>query len=111
MVAVRIPVAVGILLRGDVVDDKISGVIPVQTSDDVQKCGFTGTGRPQDSNKLIVPEIQGHTVQSFLMQLTGNIFFSNILNLKHLAPLLVYNQSILPCFDIKFSLLFLKYMI
>ena len=57
MVAVRIPVAVGILLRGDVVDDKISGVIPVQTSDDVQKCGFTGTGRPQDSNKLIVPEI------------------------------------------------------
>ena len=41
MVPVRIPVPVFILFSRNTVNDQISAVIPVQTSDNVQKCGLS----------------------------------------------------------------------
>ena len=43
MITVGIPVSVLIFFRGNAIDDKISAVVAVQSSDNIQKCGFTGT--------------------------------------------------------------------
>ena len=43
MITVRIPVSVLIFFRGNAIDDKISAVVAVQSSDNIQKCGFAGT--------------------------------------------------------------------
>ena len=43
MITVRIPVSVLIFFRGNAIDDKISAVVAVQSSDNIQKRGFTGT--------------------------------------------------------------------
>ena len=43
MITVRIPVSVLIFFRGNAIDDKISAVVAVQSSDNIQKRGFAGT--------------------------------------------------------------------
>lgn len=43
MITVRIPVSVLIFFRGNAIDDKISAVVAVQSSDNIQKRGFSGT--------------------------------------------------------------------
>ena len=43
MITVRIPVSVLIFFCGNAIDDKISAVVAVQSSDNIQKRGFAGT--------------------------------------------------------------------
>ena len=83
MVPVGIPVPVRVFSGGNAVDDQIAAVIPVQTADDVQQCGLTGAAGAQNGHKFIVPQIQAHTVQCSLHQFTGDILFSDVLDLKH----------------------------
>ena len=83
MIAVGIPITVSVFLCGNAVDYQITAVIPVQTTDHIQQCGLAGTTGAQNCHKFIVTQIQAHTCQRRLHQFTGNICFSNILNLKH----------------------------
>ena len=43
MITIGIPVSVLIFFRGNAIDNKISAVVAVQSSDNIQKRGFTGT--------------------------------------------------------------------
>ena len=43
VVSIRVPVAVLVFFCGDSVDDKIPGVVAVQTADDIQQRGLSGT--------------------------------------------------------------------
>ena len=81
VVAVGIPVPVGIVLGRNAVDDEIAAVIAVQTADDVQKRGLTGAGGAQDGYEFVVPEGQAHPVQGHLDKIAGLILLADILYL------------------------------
>ena len=94
MVPISIPVSVFILFGRGSVDDKVTFIITIQTSDNIQQGRFPGTGRSQNSDKLIVAKIQADIIQCFLQEVTCFIFFSDISNLKHLF------HSTFKCFQI-----------
>ena len=94
MVPIGIPVPVFILFGRGSVDNKVTFIITVQASDNVQQGRFSGTGRSQDSDKFIVAKIQADIIQCFLQEISCFIFFSDISNLKHLF------HSTFKCFQI-----------
>ena len=104
MITIRIPVSVFIFLRWYSIDDQISAVISVQTTNDIQKRCLSRTTRSQNSNKFIISEIQTDIIQCFLYQITCSIFLANMLYLKHafspfpitIQPLFYYST---PCLD------------
>ena len=68
VVAVGIPVPVAVFFRGDIVDNEVTGIIAVQSADDIQECGLAGTGRTENRDKFIVAEGQRNMVQRTLNQ-------------------------------------------
>ena len=86
VVAVGIPIPVGILPGGDAVDDQIAAVISIQTAHHIQQRGLAGAAGAQNGNKFIVPEVQADPIQGRLDQFTGHIFLSNLFDLEHDAP-------------------------
>ena len=91
VVAVGIPVPVIVFLGGNAVDDQITAVVTVQTADDIEQRGLAGAGGAQDGNKLIVPQVQTHSVQGCLHQISRNILFSDVLDLQHMISSLPKN--------------------
>ena len=57
MIAVGVPVAVLVFFGRDAVDDQISGVVAVQSSDNVQESGLSRSARAQDRDEFVVPEV------------------------------------------------------
>ena len=83
MIPIGIPVSVFIFFRGNPVDDQITTIVTVQSTDDVKKRRLSRTTRSQDRNKFIVPEIQAYIIQCLLYQRTCTVFFADMLDLKH----------------------------
>ena len=83
MIPIGIPVSVFIFFRRNPVDDQITTIVPIQSTDDVKKRRLSRTTRSQDRNKFIVPEIQAYIIQCLLYQRTCTVFFTDMLNLKH----------------------------
>ena len=95
MVAVGVPVAVLVFFCGDSVDDEVTGIVTVQTADDVQQGGLSGTAWAKNGDELIVSEIEADSVQCHLFQIAGDVFFGNVLYLQHevlRSCLLAYNN-------------------
>ena len=63
VVAVGVPIAVGVLFGGDPVDDKVTAVVPIQAADDVQQGGLTGAGGAQDGDEFAVAQVQADIIQ------------------------------------------------
>ena len=74
VVAVGVPVAVGVLLGGDAVDDQVTAIIAVKAANDVEQCGFAGAAGAQDGDKLIVTEVQADIVEGDLFQIACFVF-------------------------------------
>ena len=83
VVAIRVPVAVGIFLGGDAVDDQITAVVAVQTANDVQQGGLTGTAGAENGDEFVVPQVQADIIQCFLHQIAGFVFFLDVVELEH----------------------------
>ena len=83
VVPVGIPVLVSVFFCGDPVDDQISGIVAVQSPDDIQKRGLAGAAGAEDRHKFAVAEIQAHVVQRFLYELSGPVFLADVFDLKH----------------------------
>ena len=83
VVAVGVPVAVGVLFGGDAVDDKVAAVVAVEAADDIQKSGLARAGRAQNGDELVVAEVEADTVEGVLDQLPGLILFADLFELKH----------------------------
>ena len=66
MVAVGIPIPVLISLGRYAVDYKITAVISVKTSDNIEQCGLARAARTQNGNKFIVTQVQADVVKSLL---------------------------------------------
>ena len=69
VVAVGVPVAVGVFFGGD--------------ADDVQQGGLAGTAGAENGNKFIVPQVQADVIQCFLDQIAGLVFFFDVFELEH----------------------------
>ena len=83
MVTIGVPIPVGIFLGGNAVDNQITAVVAIQTANDIEQRGLTGTAGAQNGHELIVPQGQAHAVQRYLNQISGHIFLSNVLDLQH----------------------------
>ena len=83
MIAVGVPIPIGIFLCGNTVDDQIAAVITVQATNYVQKRRLSGATGSQNRHKFIIPQIQAYTVQRGLHQFAGDILLFNIPNLQH----------------------------
>ena len=81
VVAVGVPIAVGVLFCGDPVDDKVTAVVPVQAADDVQQGGLTGAGGAQDGDKFAVAQVQADIIQCGLYKVTGFVFLADLFQL------------------------------
>ena len=75
VVAVGVPVAVGVLFGGDAVDD--------QTADDVQQGGLAGAAGAKDGDELAVAEAQADLVKGCLDQVAGLVLLVDLFELKH----------------------------
>ena len=65
VVAVGVPIAVGVLFGGDPVDDKVTAVVPIQAADDVQQGGLTGAGRADDRQRLALFQCERDVLENF----------------------------------------------
>ena len=74
VVAVGIPVAVGVLFGGDAVDDQVAAVVPVKAADDVQQGGLAGTTGAEDGDKFVVAQVQADLIQCSLDKVAGLVF-------------------------------------
>ena len=83
VVAVGVPVAVGVLFGGDAVDDEVAAVVPVQTADDVQQGGLAGAAGAKDGDELAVAEVQADLVKGCLDQVAGLVLLVDLFELKH----------------------------
>ena len=83
VVAVGVPVAVGVLFGGDAVDDEVAAVVPVQTADDVQQGGLAGAAGAKDGDELAVAEAQADLVKGCLDQVAGFVLLVDLFELKH----------------------------
>lgn len=81
VVAVGVPIAVGVLFGGDPVDDKVTAVVPIQAADDVQQGGLTGAGGAQDGDEFAVAQVQADIIQCGLYKVTGFVFLADLFQL------------------------------
>ena len=81
VIPVGIPVPVLVFSGGRSIDDEISAVISIQTTDDIEKGCLTRTAGAENGNELIVPEIETDIIQSLLHQIPGAVFFFDVLDL------------------------------
>ena len=81
MVPVGIPVSVFVFFCRNAVDDQVSAVIAIQSSDDIQKRRLSRAAWSQNRHKLVVAQIQTDVIQRFLHQIPGSVLFAYMLNL------------------------------
>ena len=78
VVAVGIPVPVGVLPGGDTVDDEVAAVVPVKSADDVQQRCLARAAGSKNGHKLIIPQIQADGVQRGLHQFPCFVLFMDL---------------------------------
>ena len=83
VVAVRVPVAVGVFLGGHAVDDKVALVVAVKAADDVQEGRFARAALSEDRDKFAVPQAERNAVQRLLRQRAGFVYFFDVCDRKH----------------------------
>ncbi|MNI92283.1 hypothetical protein D3C73_1500560 [compost metagenome] len=77
VVAVRIPVAVLVVLRGRSVDNQVAAVVLVEPPDDVQAGGFARAARSQNRHEFVRAKPQVDAVQRLLGKASGGVAFGN----------------------------------
>ena len=97
MVSIGIPVSVLVFLCGNPVDNQITAVVPVKTTNNIEKGGFSGAAWPKNCHEFIVPKRQAYPIQCPLHQVSCSVFFVYVFNLKHLllpfCPILVADKT------------------
>ena len=98
MISIRVPVPVFIFFRRNPIDDQIATIVPVKTTNNIQKSGFSRTAGTKNCHKFIVPKTKAHSVQGTLYQISCSVFFVYVFDLKHLLLpfcriINVYNHS------------------
>ncbi len=93
VVAVGVPVLIGIFFGGDAVDDEVAGVVPVETADDIEQRRFSRAARAQDGDELVVPEGQGDVVEGGLREVARHIGFADAFYFQHASTPSILDKS------------------
>ena len=83
VVAVGVPVPVGVAAGGDAVDDELAAVVAVEAADDVEQRGLARAAGAEDSDKFAVAQVEADPVERCLCQIAGGVFLFDIDKLKH----------------------------
>ena len=83
VVAVGVPVAVGVLFGGDAVDDELAVVVAVEAADDVEQRGLARAAGAEDGDEFAVAQVEADPVERCLCQIAGGVFLFDIDKLKH----------------------------
>ena len=83
MVAVGVPVLVGVVLGRDAVDDNVARVGVVKAAKDVEHGCLTRARWAQNGSKLVVPKRNRHVVERDLRERRHLIGLADVLQLKH----------------------------
>ena len=63
VISVYVPIAVGIIFRGNAADDEIAGRVMVESADDVQKRCFSASRRTEYGNEFIGAEFERYAFE------------------------------------------------
>ena len=83
VVAVGVPVPVGVAAGGDAVDDELAAVVAVEAADDVEQRGLARAAGAEDGDKFAVAQVEADPVERCLCQIAGGVFLFDIDKLKH----------------------------
>ena len=83
VVAVRVPVAVVVLLCGAAVDNEVAGGVAVQAADDVQQRGLAAAGLAQDRNELVFTKGNVDALECFDLRRAGLVDFGDVFQFQH----------------------------
>ena len=86
MIAVGVPVAIGVFLGGNAVDYQDALVVVVKAADDVEHGGLARTRGAQNSGEFVVAERDGDAVQGRLREIAGGVRLADIGELEHVVP-------------------------
>ena len=81
VVAVGVPVARLVVLRGDAVDDEVAALEAVEASDDVEHRRLAGARLAQNSDEFVVTERHRDLVERHLHQVGGLVGLDDLLEL------------------------------
>ena len=83
VVAVGVPVPVGVAAGGDAVDDELAVVVAVEAADDVEQRGLARAAGAEDGDEFAVAQVEADPVERCLCQIAGGVFLFDIDKLKH----------------------------
>ena len=83
MVAVGVPVLVGVVLGRDAVDDDVARVGMVKAAEDVEHRGLARAGGAQHGHELVIPKRHRHVVQRDLREAGRDVSLADVPQLKH----------------------------
>ena len=83
VVAVGVPVAVVIFLRGAAVDDEVAGGVAVESADDVQQRGLAAAGLSEDRHELILAEGDVDALERLDLRRAGLVYLGDVFQFQH----------------------------
>ena len=86
VIAVGVPVAVGVLLGGAAVDDQVAVGVTIQTAENVEQRGFTTARRAEDRDELVVAEGKVNAAQGVdaVLIVADRIGLYDVFELQHI---------------------------
>ena len=85
MVAVGIPIAVAILLGGTAVNDQVAAGVLVKSADDVEKRGFSASGRAENRDKLVFPKLNVNAAERVYRGVANGILLCDSFQYQHIV--------------------------
>ena len=86
VVAVAVPVGVGIILCGAPVYDQVAGAVLVKPADDVQECGLAAAGMTQYCDEFMLAELKVHALQRVDDGISHGVIFFDVYEFQHSVP-------------------------
>ena len=86
VVAVAVPVGVGIIFCGASVYDQVAGAVLVKPADNVQKRGLAAAGMTQYCDEFVLAELKVHALQRMDNGIAHGVIFFDVYKFQHSDP-------------------------
>ena len=86
VVAVAVPVGIGIIFCGAPVYDQVAGAVLVKPADNVQKRGLAAAGMTQYCDEFVLAELKVHALQRMDNGIAHGVIFFDVYKFQHSDP-------------------------